>query len=171
MFLCSVNSPQRLRCVFSVVLFFALVLSVTGVSAQESPSAGQVAASRSNTSAGTPLVNSSVPSYVVMTAADDARGIPGKWCTNQSAPGATPDANCSLRDAPGRIGDGRRGISPSLRRRSGRHNRCQQERSHWGSVEYLIFPRTTAIAGLTTGNRTNHGQSGDGGWKQDLQDI
>src|SRR5580698_6600194 len=105
MFVCSVDSPQRLRCLFSVVLLFALVLAVFGVSAQESHSTEQFAASRSNTPAGAPLANPSVPSYVVTTAADDASGIPGN-CTNQSAPGATPDSSCSLRDALAASGTG-----------------------------------------------------------------
>ena len=150
MFLCSVNSPQRLRCVFSVVLFFALVLSVSGVSAQESHSTGQAAASRLNTPAAGPLVNPSVPSYVVTTAADDASGIPGN-CTNQSAPGATPDASCSLRDALAASGTGGGNITFSATV-FGVTQPVSARTITLGVGGILDIPSNTAIAGLTTGN-------------------
>jgi large repetitive protein len=45
-----------------------------------------------------PLASAAVPSFVVTVNSDTTNGSPGN-CTNQSLSGATPDANCSLRDA------------------------------------------------------------------------
>ena len=149
MFFCSADAPRRLRCLFSAFLVFALVLSVSGVSAQESHSTGQVADSRSNTPAATPLANPSVPSYVVTTAADDASGIPGN-CTNQSAPGATPDASCSLRDALAASETGGGNITFSARV-FGVAQPVSARTITLGVGGILDIPSNTAITGLTTG--------------------
>lgn len=46
----------------------------------------------------TGIVIQQIPKYVVTVATDTTTGVPAN-CTDQSLPGATPDANCSLRDA------------------------------------------------------------------------
>src|ERR1700744_764776 len=150
MFFCSADAPRRLRCLFSAFLVFALVLSVSGVSAQESHSTGQVADSRSNTPAATPLANPSVPSYVVTTAADDASGIPGN-CTNQSAPGATPDASCSLRAALAASETGGGNITFSARV-FGVAQPVSARTITLGVGGILDIPSNTAITGLTAGS-------------------
>ena len=87
---------------------------------------------------------------MVTTAADDARGIPGN-CTNQSAPGATPDANCSLRDALAASGTGGGNITFSATA-FGVAQPVSARTITLGVGGILDIPSNTAIAGLTTGN-------------------
>src|ERR1700756_1865953 len=89
-----------------------------------------------------------IPSYVVTVNTDITNGSPGN-CTNQTLSGATPDANCSLRDALAASETGGGDITFS----STVFGAAQSAASRTITLVNgtLNIPSNTAITGLATG--------------------
>jgi CSLREA domain-containing protein len=101
------------------------------------------------------------PSYVVTTKSDDATGLATN-CTDQNLGGATPDANCSLRDAlaaAAAVGEGNITFSPTVFTTATTIN----------LTGILNVPANTSVQGLTSGsgytltNRITLDGNGNGG--------
>ncbi|MBT9330157.1 beta strand repeat-containing protein [Paracidobacterium acidisoli] len=98
-----------------------------------------------------PLIAQALPSYVVTTAADATSGTASD-CTDQSQPGATRDAACSLRDALAASAASSGGNITFDATVFAAGQSASARTITLGSAGTLNIPSGTSIAGLTSGS-------------------